>query len=268
MRVTVSDIAACMEQIAPLSQAENWDNVGLQVGHAKRPVQRIALALDPSIEAVSFAIDIGAEMLITHHPLFFAPIKSIDLSTPLGMIVERLILAGISVYCAHTNLDAASGGINDMLARKIGLTDIGILSDSSDPGADYGIGRTGRLKEPLSLEKLADHIKQALDIPTVKIAGDPEQLISNAAVCSGSGSSLMGEFMRSGAQVYISGDLRYHDATAAVSAGIGLIDIGHFQSEHLAVPELAAILTKMMKGKGLPVDVEVFDREYDPFHTK
>ena len=264
MTVTVADLIGIMEQIAPPGLSEEWDNVGLQVGRRDWPLKRVWVSLDPTPAVVSAACAAGVDLLITHHPLMFKAPKSIDFATPLGQIIQQSARHQLSIYSAHTNLDIVTGGINDVLAERLELTDLAPL-ETATSSAEEGIGRVGTLARPTTLASLARKIKEAAGLKTLRYSGNPELPVRRAAVCSGSGSSLMGAFFASGADVYISGDLKYHDARDVEAAGLGLIDVGHFASEHLIVGILAERLRATIKTLSLPVIVEECTLESDPF---
>ncbi len=273
MTATVADILEIMEGIAPARLAQQWDNVGLQVGHPQWPVSSVRVALDATLQVVAQVAGENAGMLITHHPLIFRPLKRIDLQCQQGAVIARALAGRIAVFAAHTNLDAAVGGVNDILARRLGMIETAPLS--TDPPAESspapaagdrpGLGRVGRLAQPMELGELAAVIRARLGVEAVKISGDPRLRVQRAAVCSGSGSGLMKDFLASGAQVFVSGDLHYHDAMDAAAAGRGLIDVGHFASEFLVVETLARRLRKRLADAGVQVDVRACSVEKDPF---
>jgi len=268
--VTVSHIVDLMADIAPPSLAEEWDNCGLQVGNGSWPVQKIWIALDPSLPVVAKACRERVDLLITHHPLIFKPLRAIDCQSPVGSVIESALCHRLAIFSAHTNLDAVQEGLNDRLASLIGLTSLRVLqprqTDSQPASAgQHGIGRIGSLKSPLKLKALAGDLKTKLGLTAVRMAGDPNLTVREVALCTGSGSSLMSDVVGSGAQVYISGDLRYHDARTAEAVNLGLIDIGHFASEHLMVNLLVERLRKLVRINRLPVAVEPFGLETDPF---
>ncbi|WP_300672985.1 Nif3-like dinuclear metal center hexameric protein [Desulfoluna sp.] len=373
MSVTVSEIISMMEELAPSSLAEQWDNVGLQIGRTDQTVTRIHIALDPTPEVVAAAADDGAEMLITHHPLIFTPLKTLNLDTPLGGIIARSVSSPLSIYSAHTNLDSAPGGMNDVFSEMIGMDHPVPLMPSFDsetvklvffvpeeyrhkvmkalfsggagsigkysccsfsspgrgtympeqgaepsegfpgkmscvdevrvetvvkrsqvdhvlcavravhpyetmeyniypllPGADgdasgSGLGRVGTFNPAIRLKDLAERIKAAFGMPMVKVVGNPEMPVHRAAVCTGSGASLMKAFYKSGADVFISGELKYHDARTVEEMGKGLVDAGHFGTEHFSCTLMAQILKEKIKERGLKVDVVVSTLEKDPF---
>jgi len=273
MTWTVGDIINRVEELAPRELAETWDNVGLQVGSREWPVKQVWVALDPLPQVVDAACRADVDMLITHHPLIFKPLKSIDCTTPAGEIIHSALRHNMAIFSAHTNLDSAAGGVNDTLAKRIGLCNLGVLKQDEpatgglEKSVVQGLGRLGDLPRETTLISLARELKDRLDIESVAIAGDPALPVSRVALCSGSGASLLGDFFASSAQVYISGDLRYHDARDVETAGRGLIDIGHFASEHLVVEVLAGNLADMLNKSSVDISVEACRLEEDPFKT-
>jgi dinuclear metal center YbgI/SA1388 family protein len=261
MKATVADIIEVMGVIAPIRLAEAWDNVGLQVGQTNWPVKTIWTALDPSPDVVSAACQKDIDLLITHHPLIFKPLRSVDFNSATGNSIRLAAQNQLPIFPAHTNFDSAAGGINDSLARRIGLSNLKTL----DKSEEWGLGRIGELAKPQDLRSFASDIKKNLGLPSVKVAGDLSLTITRAAVCSGSGSSLMNVFLASGAQVFISGDLHYHNAKQAHDAKRGLIDIGHFASEHLIIEDLARRLSRLLTDNDFNVTVAAYKLEKDPF---
>lgn len=270
MAATVADIIGIMEKIAPRKLAETWDNPGLQIGGVDWPVKKIMIALDPSLEALNNAIEKSADMLITHHPLFFSPIKSIDMSTPAGRIINMALHNQLSVFSAHTNLDSAADGLNDILVSRMGLKNVSILDidDSADtiPAENMsGLGRVGDLPTQTDLISLCRHLKKILQLESVRMIGSSRLAVNRVAVCGGSGSSLLDRFFRSGAQAYITGDVRYHDARTVEERGLALIDVGHFNSEHLVVNVLRDRLTELLRPLDPDISVLACKVEKDPF---
>ncbi len=265
------DIVSVVEDLAPPALAEQWDNCGLQVGSLQWPVKKVWIALDPLLEVVRAAAGQKVDLLVTHHPLLFKPLRSIDVETPVGKIVETALTARMAIYSAHTNLDSASEGLNHIFAGLIGLHDLVpmVPSDASEAGrqggATAGMGRLGRLAQPLTLAELAHRIRIRFKLPAVKIVGEPESMVDRVAVCSGSGSSLLDAFLDSDAQVYLTGDLRYHDARRVEDDGRAMIDVGHFASEHIFIDPLVAHLRQAARHAGWSVDIEPCRIERDPF---
>ncbi|WP_321492618.1 Nif3-like dinuclear metal center hexameric protein [uncultured Desulfobacter sp.] len=268
---TVKQIIDIIDQIAPFSLAESWDNSGLQAGDPGWQVSKILVALDITDKALSEAKKLGCDMLITHHPLIISPEKQIDFSRMPGSAILTSARSRIALVSAHTNLDKAHGGLNDYLAQKLDifctnafLAD-GIENETS--GLMLGIGRTGTLGKSMTLEQLAWQIKEKLKIARVRIIGDPERMVSTAALCSGSGGSLTTYFLDSGMDVYITGDLKYHEARDIESYGKSAVDVGHFSSESIAVELLKNRLGHMFDADEYEIEIHTYDQEQDPFLT-
>lgn len=253
-----------VEELAPPELAEEWDNVGLQVGDRNWPVKLVWVALDPLPEVVSSAAEKGVGLIVTHHPLIFRPLKAVDIETAEGHVIHTALRNQIAIYAAHTSLDAADDGVNDTLALRIGMQNLAMLPHEKTASGP-GLARIGALKQKTQLASLARDLKRELKLYSVKIAGHPRLLVRKAAVCAGSGSGLVDAFLSSDADVFISGDLKYHDARAIEFAGKGLIDIGHFGSEFLAVDTFAQRLKDRLKDAGRIAHVEPCRLEKDPF---
>lgn len=270
---TVDDIINIMESLAPTFLAEKWDNPGLQIGDIQWPVHSVWIALDPSLVVVDAACANGIDLLITHHPLLIKPVKSIDLGTPYGKIVQKALRHKLALFSAHTNLDAVSDGINDMLAQKLGLRDIDFLQHIDGPvvgldtDAGFGIGRIGSLEKPMGLYEFAIFVKKRMDLKSLKIAGNKDLFVNRVAVCCGSGSGMMAHFFSSDTQVFVSGDLKYHDARDAETINRALIDIGHFASEHIMLDILSNRLQGEFIRHGYDVRIRACELEKDPFIT-
>ena len=262
---TVADVIRLLEGMAPPSLAEAWDNCGLQVGALDRPVEHVWVALDPSPEVVDAACRDDADLLITHHPLIFKPLKRIDLDAPDGRTIARAIRADLSIYAAHTSLDSAEDGLNDLLARRLGVMVAGPLEAAFGGKVEgsVGLGRIGQLAEPMSLVSLAHQAGHRLGMEQVPIVGDPEAVVQTVALCSGSGGSLVGAFLASPARVFITGEIRYHDARDILAAGRAAIDIGHFASERIMIDDIVARLGRAL-GTGR-VRLTACTLERDPF---
>ena len=280
MAPKLSDIIHILDNLAPPVLAEEWDNCGLQLGDPAWSVTKIWVALDPTLQVVEAACAQKVDLLITHHPLIFKPLKSIEFQTPLGAILNLATRQNLAIFAAHTNLDSAAGGLNDILARRIGLKDLKpLVAGKEIKRYQYdnyplisrehrpGIGRIGYLGKAMDLKSFARMIKKEMGLKRLKFAGDPRLMIKKAAVCTGSGSSLLANFFASGAQAYISGDIRYHDARDVEAAKLGVIDIGHFSSECFIAAELAARLSTIFVESGIEVTVEACEIEKDPFEV-
>lgn len=264
MDARVGDILAALDVLAPTHLAEDWDNVGLQLGSRDWPVKRVMTALDPTPAVIREVQDREGHVLVTHHPLIFSPLRALDLDTPLGRILEALFARRIAVIAAHTNLDAVRGGVNDVLASYFPLEGVRMLS-SGDHDREGGLGRVGHLANRTSLAALAASLKARMELPHIRFAGNPQLPVQRVALCSGSGSSMIGAFLESDADVFVTGDVRYHDAREIEGHGRGVIDVGHYESEHIILDVLTQKLAGQMASGGLEVCVEACVGERPPF---
>jgi dinuclear metal center YbgI/SA1388 family protein len=365
----VADIVGIINKIAPSELAEAWDNPGLQIGDPAAAVDRVMVALDPTPDVIDSAIAASCQLLVTHHPLIFKPLKSISAANPLGASIQKAIKGGVSIVTLHTNYDIADGGLNDVLACKIGLSDsvplritssaelvklvvfvpvdhldqvraalfpfavtqgnyrdcsfaavgtgtytplkgaepfsgtVGVLAKESEErlelliaaaqmsrvvkallavhpyeepafdlyplinkGAQLGLGRIGRLAGSVTLAEYADRLRNVLSAPALRYVGAPNTMISKVALCSGSGASLLRDAVRAGADVLVTGDVKYHEAREAEDCGLALIDAGHYPTEIIMVHEMAARLGRAFVTAGYAeCDVEECRAEVDPF---
>lgn len=299
MQTVVSDLLSIIDEIAPFAIAEEWDNCGLQAGSFTWPAKKVVVSLDLSMEVMDHAAASHADLVVTHHPLMLHGLKKIDFSTMPGSAIAIAAQEKISIISAHTNLDKVQGGLNDLFASIIGLKNLKLLvpaitsksdlnnscrdracygevvknsAEESDAAASGGycgdgIGRTGELERVFSLRELSLYIKKKLQLETIRIAGDPDLPIKQVALCTGSGGSLLRDFFRSGAHVYVTGDIKYHEAREIEQAGVGLIDVGHFASEQIAVNLLCEKIKNGAIKKGIKLEIEGFYRALDPFVT-
>jgi GTP cyclohydrolase I len=264
MHPSLQQILDVLEEVAPSRLAENWDNPGLQIGGRSDPIERILLSLDPSFEAVCKAADIGAQLLLSHHPLIFKPLSSIDRNGYPGDVLFQAVKTGVALVSIHTNLDAAIGGINDQLAGILGLGTVRPLAvEEADP-SEPGIGRIGTLDTPRLLDDLARDVKSALRIPMVGVVGPLDRAVQQVAVVGGSGGSLVPNAARAGADVLVTGDLGHHDALTASCMGLAVIDAGHFHTEKAALEGFSHTLRSDLQARGWAVEVQVFGEEESP----
>lgn len=226
---------------------DHWDNTGFQIGDGEREVNRILVALDLDNEVCKKAIEEDFHMIITHHPLIFKPIDSITTSTPKGKLIYDLIKEEIVVYNAHTNLDQANGGVNDELARLLKLNNhIPLSLNSLGFEEPYGYGRVGDIEETKLVDYIKD-IKEALDIDYLTVYGEQERIVKRVAVCGGSGAEFIYNAYKEGACIYITGDIKYHDAQLGNELGLTIIDASHYHTEKVILPVIKEYLEK--KGK-------------------
>ncbi|RIK77312.1 MAG: Nif3-like dinuclear metal center hexameric protein [Planctomycetota bacterium] len=239
---TVGEIARVLEQLAPLSLAESWDNVGLLVGDAAWPAERVMTCLTITPEVVQEAVAEGAHLLVSHHPLPFRPLKTVTADTTTGRLLLQLIKHSIAVYSAHTAFDSAAAGINQHLAIGLGLHQIAPLRPVAHGDPEEGAGRHGLAGEPLSRRELAVRVKQFLAIDAVRLVGPDDKSVTRVAIACGSGGSLLEAAAEMRCDVLVTGEASFHTCLEAESRGIGLILAGHFASERFALVSLADYL--------------------------
>lgn len=366
----IHDLVGLLNSHFPPELAAEWDNVGLQVGEPDKVLTKGLIALDPSVEAVVAAHEAGAQILITHHPLFFRAIKQLTPDDEVGRIVWSAVQHGIAIFSVHTNLDCAEPGLNTWLADRLGMRNTEPLSRSAghfiklvvyvprehaepvaealfaagaghlgeydqcsfrlpgvgtfrpgegsspyigkqgqreevredrlevlvrqnrlgrvlqrllkahpyeevaydlvalenqDPQA--GLGRIGPIAEPCSLEAFAERVKSILGCEAVRVMGRPDLEIARVAVCGGSGASLIAAAKRQGADVVVTGDVKYHEAMSAQTLGIAVIDAGHFATEQLMTEELSRHLNQSAIDRGWDISFAAFVGEREPFRT-
>ncbi len=244
----IYEITNAIEKYAPRELAASFDNVGLMLGDDARQTDAVLLALDVDIDVAVEAKAMGASLIISHHPLIFNPLKQITAHSPEGRCLLYLAENQIAVYAAHTNLDSAPGGLNDLAAQLLQLESTKVLEGE----LEAGIGRVGTLPHPLSLARLAEEIKCLYRLPFIRVIGNPEKEIKKVALCTGSGGDLVANAVEKGADAYITGDIKYNVAREAAAAGLSVLELGHYESEYIAVDLLEKIITQYA-GLSVPV---------------
>ena len=369
-RAKLSDIVGIINKIAPPALAEEWDNVGLQVGDTTAEIERVMVALDPGLPAIDAAIQNSCQLLLTHHPFIFKPLKRITSGDETGRLIQKAIKCGLAVLSLHTNYDTAANGVNDLLAHALGLQKLSPLRivrreellklvvympethqaaimeellqyaalqgnydqcsftsagtgtfrplagaspfvgtqgkreavvesrfemlltktglqqalktlykvhPYEEPAFDIvpllnegeaaGIGRIGLLPSPLAVRDFAAHVKHSLGAVSLRVVGDLDRKVTKIALCGGSGMSLLHESVRAGADAFVTGDIKYHEAREAEALGVILIDAGHFATEHLMVAGLSNQLGLELKKRKFDAEVLRCSVETDPFVT-
>ena len=364
----VSDIVGIINKMAPHALAEEWDNVGLMVGDPTAAVDRIMVALDGTPDTVEAAIASRCQLLLTHHPFIFRPLKNVSSADPAGRLVLKAARHALAVISLHTNFDIADGGMNDLLAERLGVVEcrplrvtaaeslvklavfvpkgheeqlrealfrfsgvIGAYSDCSfqcdgtgtfkplegaqpfmgrvgtreyveeirlevllekrnlsaavaalvkahpyeepafdlfpllNKGTELGLGRIGLLAEETTVGAFADEVKGRLGLAGVRFVGDGGRPVNKVALCGGSGMSLLRDAHRQGADVLVTGDVKYHEARDAETLGIALIDGGHFGTEVLMVDSVAVRMAAELASRRFAAEVIPFRGERDPF---
>lgn len=231
------EIIKKIEEYAPAELACSWDNSGFLCGDKNRDIQKVFLALDVNLATTCEAITVGADMIISHHPIYFSGLKKIDFSNPESKMTELLIKNNIAVFAAHTNMDAAENGINQRLAEIFELSQIQVLEPINEK---VGIGRLGFLNEEISANSFCENVKKKLSTPFVRLSGNGT--IKKLAICSGSGSEYWRLAKENGCNALLTGDVKYHTALEATENGIIIIDAGHFPTEHIVYEIFEKIL--------------------------
>lgn len=225
----LSEFTAAMERIAPRELAMEFDNPGLIVEPDHDEICSILVALDCSKEVAEEAVIWGADLVLTHHPLFFHPVRHLAYSDSATVAACTLVRNGIGLFSAHTNLDAAAGGVNDTLCALLGLEDCTPI--------DEGVGRVGTLKAPTTLAGFSRRVENLLQTK-VSMAGDPNKPVCRIGVLGGSGASAILPAVAEGADVLLTGEVKHSDAIDANTLGLGLVVAGHYETERVVLEPL------------------------------
>ena len=256
-----------LEELAPHNFAESWDNCGLSYGNNDIDVDKVLIALEPTENVIEQGIIQGANMIITHHPMIFSPIKSLSCDKVIGRKITKLAKNDIACYAMHTNMDVAV--MASVAAEKLGLQDVIRLEVTEDNPycidgkmTAIGLGSVGKVTEGISLKECCELIKDRFDIDRIRVVGDLQKNIDRIAILPGSGKSYINKAIKEKADVLITGDIDYHSAVNALEEGFCLIDAGHFDTEHFFVEYVAKYLKKKLDSYGIKVDIAT---EKSPF---
>jgi dinuclear metal center YbgI/SA1388 family protein len=266
MPLTVAHVIAATERLWPISGAEQWDAPGFLSGDPSAEVTRVHLAVDAVLDTVDEAIELGAEVLLVHHPLLLRGVTSIAEDRYKGAALARLVRGGTALLAAHTNADVMESGTSATLAERLGLRDISPIVAGETPAR--GIGRVGALETPTTLGRLARQLGAILPATAggIRVSGDFDAPVTTIALCAGAGDAYLGESAVQAADVYITSDLRHHPASefrenARHAGGPALIDVSHWASEWLWLDTAAQQLREALDG----VTVSVSDLRTDPW---
>ncbi|MGO4585186.1 Nif3-like dinuclear metal center hexameric protein [Arthrobacter sp. 2RAF6] len=268
---TLGQVLLAVEELWPESLAEEWDEVGLVVGRPTATVTKVMFAVDPTLAAIEEAIEWGAELLVTHHPLLLKGVTSVAATSAKGLAVHRLIESGTGLLTVHTNGDSAVGGVSDVLADAFGLDNVVPLAPAPHGLPEEGIGRVGDLPELMTLGDFAARVFEILPSVAggVRVAGDKDGLVRRVAVCGGAGDSLFDAVRASQADIYVTADMRHHPASEAREAAVDgrpyLVDVSHFASEWLWLPAAAEALGNVLADQGYDVEIRVASTNSDPW---
>ncbi len=239
----INEIIEAIEDFAPPTLQEKWDNCGVQIGYElERECSGALLALDVTMAALREALKVGANLIITHHPMLIEGVRNFTDLTEKGRIIRESIANGIVIYSAHTSLDSCKGGLNDYLAKLLELQQIKVL-EPIDGCSNEGLGRVGELNSSITPNELAKKLKRILNLSSIRYSEGGKE-IRTIALCSGGGSSMLDSAKRAGVDAYLCGDLKYHNFEDMATFGISLFDIGHFESEIFAIEIFRSIISK------------------------
>ncbi|MGV9345243.1 Nif3-like dinuclear metal center hexameric protein [Streptomyces spiralis] len=269
----LSEVIAALENLWPAERAESWDAVGTVVGDPGQEVGRVLFAVDPVQEIVDEAVKLGADLLVTHHPLYLRGTTTVAASTFKGRVVHTLIRNDIALHVAHTNADTADPGVSDALAGALDLRVVGpLVPDAGDPEGRRGLGRICELDHPLTVRELAALAARCLPATAqgIRVAGDPEAVVRTLAVSGGSGDSLFDAVRATGVDAFLTADLRHHPASEFVAdraahSPVALLDAAHWATEWPWCELAAAQLDEISDRHGWDLRVHVSKTVTDPW---
>ncbi len=239
-----ADISKHIEKLAPCYLACEWDNVGLLVGDMNKEIKKVLICLDNDEHVVEEAEKIGADMIISHHPIMFSPINRMTECDPQQRMVRRMCQLGICHYAAHTNMDCAKGGLNDYLDKKLGFENTDIIEVTAP---DAGFGRLAELDKEITLSDMIEICEEKLNLDAVKYVGELNRKVKKVALNCGGGSDILDDCISEGVDVLITGDVKYSVARKAYENGIAVIDAGHYGTEVIFTELIKDYLEKEFK---------------------
>ena len=267
--VPLREVVAALERLYPVETASSWDRVGLVTGDLDQPVSLVYFAVDPTLAVVDEARAAGADLLLTHHPLLLRGVHSVATTSAKGAAVTSLVVNDIALYVAHTNADVASPGVCDALASACGLVEVGPLEVDEVSGT--GHGRVGSLAHPLTLRDFAQRLSTVLPtaVGGIRVAGPADALVTRVAVVGGAGDHMFDAVRASGADVYVTADLRHHPALEAREEARGgtpyLVDAGHWATEWLWLDSARSELLRELGGRGTSLETHICTLRTDPW---
>jgi dinuclear metal center YbgI/SA1388 family protein len=264
---TLRDVIGVVERLWPPDTAQSWDRVGLVTGDPTQRVRRVHLAVDPTLAVVEEARDLGADLLLVHHPLLLRGVHAVSTTTAKGATVTALVVGDVALYVAHTNADVAVAGVAEAMADAVGLgprVPLAVVEGRA-------VGRVGELPERLPLRTFADRLAAALPATAggIRVAGPPDATVGRVAVLPGAGDDLFDAVRASGADVYVTADLRHHPVLEAREEARGgppyLIDAGHWASEHGWLSSAARALRDALGELADRVEIQISTVRTDPW---
>ena len=266
MAPRVKDIVNSLNLDAPFSLAEPWDNVGLLVGNPDQEVTSILIGLDPTNSLIDEALASGSNLVVTHHPVIFQPLSSINTAEPRRKLLEKLLANEIAIIGCHTNLDSAADGVSDILATRLGLENLSPLLPTGEKDiTGTGLGRIGSFSAPVSATIFIERVQEVLNLPSVQVAGKMPKKIKTVAVCGGSGSDLATVALAGGADIYLSAEIKHSTAIWAIENNFCIIDGTHFATEQPSVSLLAKKLGQENRNQNWNIEIRQSETETHPF---
>lgn len=262
------EIINVLEKLAPPFLIDSWDNSGIQIGSIETKVRKVLISLDLSENALKKAIEENVDMILTHHPFLFGKLANISLDDNKGKMIRDIIKNDITVFTMHTNLDICEGGVNDILCETLGIEVLKPLNNfrtefSNYDGKTYGYGRVGNLNETMTLKEFSNTVNDKLECENLRIYGDLEKNVKKIAVCGGSGSCFIKDAHLENVDVFVTGDIKYHDAQLAEELGLAMLDAGHFETEK----PLVDVLKKYIEDNTNAVEVITYKESLAKFKT-
>lgn len=257
---TLNQVCDFLDQFAPTRLAEDWDNVGLLVGDDSVEVNRIMTCLTVTPASAREAIAKQADLIVSHHPLPFRPIKKLTTDQTPSRLLWELIRGNVAIYSPHTGFDSAAQGINQSVCERIGLQAIAPIIPAVDGTDGLGAGRVGDLSKQLSVGELVEMVKAKFELPQLRFVGDPEATVSRVASACGSGGSFLQPAIKSGCDAFVTGETDFHTCLEAESRGVALLLLGHYSSERFAIEMLAG----KMKEQFSSLEIWASEEESDP----
>lgn len=236
----VKDIYNCLDRLYPFKLAMDFDNCGLLVGNENNTVTKAICCLDVTLDVVNEAKSVGAELIISHHPVIFNPIKKLDSSS----LIYNLVSSKINVISAHTNLDIAPGGVNSCLAKKLDLKNLKTLSPLDNYPNDTGLGLVGEIENPVFSSEFAEFVKKKLDCNGLRFTNIENKRITRVAVGSGSCGNLIDDVVLKKVDAFVTGEIKHHEILFALQNNVVVVDVGHFKSEDIVISPLVNVLQK------------------------
>lgn len=245
MAIKLDDLLNELCTIAPRDLEEDWDNGGFQINMGNNEVNKILICLEITEDVINEAVELGVDFIVTHHPLLFKKVDVVDANTITGNYIIKLIKYGITVYSAHTSFDSVFGGNNDYLAELLNLQKVRRLKLWTPYGNKEQIGRMGTFQKALSLKEATDLVNEKLNLNgQFRVVGSPSKTLKTVGVCTGAGGSSLEAVIRSKCDLYVTGEVTYHEAQMAKEIGLCIISTGHYGSEYIFIENFAKKLRK------------------------